>query len=69
MSGARERASGPVLTSRFLFIPDHSAAGRRYRQRVSHPLSWLVGRLADRVSWRHRSELRSACRSVRQSMH
>ena len=41
VSGARERAngraSGPVLTSRFLFVPDHSAlisdlAGRRCRQ-------------------------------------
>ena len=24
---ANGRASGPVLTSRFLFVPDHSAAG------------------------------------------
>ena len=45
-----ERASGPVITSRFLFVPDHSAASPRIFQAhfgskqpdfpaPSHPLS------------------------------
>ena len=28
VNGANGQASGPVLTSRFLFVPDHSGMGR-----------------------------------------
>ena len=33
MSGANERASGPVLTSGFLIVPDHSGKEERGKNR------------------------------------
>ena len=40
---ANGQASGPVLSSRFLFIPDHSAATRMLTTGMMTMLSWVNG--------------------------
>ena len=54
MSGASERAngraSGPVLTSLFLFIPDHSAPSEGESDQVSIPLQQMNSSMGPRTS-------------------